>query len=78
MLLKETIKKYIRRHKKGGEVREKHLKKVLSKLEEKQKIYETAYAKETSTKTKKKVGLHHKVATAQIKKVCKLLKDLDS
>jgi len=76
--LKEKLSHLVDKKKQGKKLKAKKIKKVLEKLEIKQKRLLKEETQANSDKLRKKVNLQLKVAHAQIKKAHRLLKDLDS
>lgn len=76
--LTEAINKFASSEERGKRLKAKKIRKVVDGLKKKQKKLEQAYAKENSTKAKKKLGRRLKVVKAQIIKGSSLLKKLDT
>jgi hypothetical protein len=76
--LKAAINEFVSRNIKGKKLKAKKIRKVLEKLEAKEKRLKKNYAKESSSRTRKRLELRQKVVKAQIRKAHKLLKHLDS
>ena len=76
--LTKAINKFVSSKEKGKKLKAKNVSKVLDELENKQNKFAKAYAKESSSKAKKKLELKLKIVAAQINKGRKLLNNLNS
>ncbi|MDA9982100.1 hypothetical protein N9H39_05060 [Gammaproteobacteria bacterium] len=76
--LKAAINEFVSKNKKGKKLKAKKIRKVVGKLEAKEKRFKKDHANESSSKARKKLELQLRVIKAQIKKAHKLLKHLDS